>query len=89
MGSTADFSLYALSIRSSVSGSWQHRVFGRYPTFSGALFEAGNTLGERGVAQDSRVPKRDKAGTFGVHGKVSFETNLPEFRVGSIVLPSH
>jgi hypothetical protein len=24
-----------------------------------------------------------------VHGEVSLETNLPEFRVGSIVLPSH
>jgi len=24
-----------------------------------------------------------------MYGEVSFETNLPEFRVGSIVLPSH
>ena len=89
MGPAADFALYAFAIRSSVSGPWQHRVLGGHPAFSGALFEAGNALGERGVTQDSRVSKRDKAGTFGVHGEVSFETNLPQFCVGSIVMPSH
>jgi hypothetical protein len=72
-----------------MGGSWQHRVFGSNPTFSGTLFEARNALGERGVAQDSRISKRDEAGTFGVHGEVSFETNFPEFGVASIVLPSH
>ena len=89
MGPAADFALYAFAIISSVSGPWQHRVLGSNPTFSGTLFEARNALGERGVAQDSRISKRDEAGTFGVHGEVSFETNLSEFGVASIVLPSH
>lgn len=89
MGSTANFTLYALSVRSSMRGSWQHRILRRDPAFSGAFFEARNALGERGIAQDSSVPERDETGTLSVHGEVSLETNLPEFRVGSIVLPSH
>jgi len=33
-----------------VSSPREHGILRRYPAFAGALLEAGNTLGERGVA---------------------------------------
>ena len=75
LGSATLFATRCFAIPAGVCRTWQHAIFGRYPSLAAAFFMSWHLLFHRGCAQHTGVTKFNQHGAFSMHGITTCNAN--------------